>query len=45
MARRNIADEIRGLDMAFLMGKVPKKQYDKTRNALKIQFIKQRRKK
>ena len=44
MAKRNIADEIRGLDMAFLMGKITKRKYDKTRNALKIQFAKQRRK-
>lgn len=43
MAKRNILDEVRGLDMAYLLGKVPKKKYVKTRNALKLQFMKQKR--
>lgn len=39
MAKRDIADEIRGLDMAFLAGKIPYKQYNKTRNVLKLERI------
>ena len=41
--KRNIADEIMGLDIAYLFGKIPKKKYDKTRKALKLDFMKQKR--
>lgn len=37
---RDIKDEIRGLDMAYLFGKIPRSKYIKTRNKLKLQYRK-----
>jgi len=39
---RDIIDEIRGLDIAYLFGKIPRSKYIKTRNKLKIQYKKRK---